>query len=241
MSSRKRIYIYENGKKIPYDSANLEVIFKKLALFGDDTHAPEISATEISSGVWGIDCGGAILRNVGSAQGDTDVVNKSEAGMPAGIICPYAGTTAPPGWKMCDGNAFLKTEYPALWAAIGTTWDNGARQDGTGGTYSTPTTGYFRLPDLRGTFLRGVGTSAKTDGSGDVSITLAGFSNDSFAEHSHLKSDNLGQGAGPTNPNSQYAAVANNSDGVISASTVWKVGGTETAPRYTGINYIIKT
>lgn len=62
-----------------------------------------------------------------------------------GFIKPYAGTSIPDGYLLCDGSAVSRTAYPELFAAIGTVWGEG---DGS----ST-----FNVPDLRGFFLRGVG------------------------------------------------------------------------------------
>ena len=58
----------------------------------------------------------------------------------AGIINAYAGSTAPDGYLMCDGSAVSRTNYAALFAAIGTTYGAG---DGS-------TT--FNVPNLSGRF-----------------------------------------------------------------------------------------
>lgn len=57
--------------------------------------------------------------------------------IPAGVMVPFAGGTAPTGWLLCSGQAVSRTTYATLFAAIGTTWGAG---DGS-------TT--FNLPDLR--------------------------------------------------------------------------------------------
>lgn len=62
-----------------------------------------------------------------------------------GFIKPYAGTSVPTGYLLCNGAAISRAQYPELFAAIGTTW-------GAGDGSST-----FNVPDLRGYFLRGVG------------------------------------------------------------------------------------
>ena len=62
--------------------------------------------------------------------------------VPAGTIHAYGGTTAPAGYLMCDGTSYLRTDYPSLFAAIGTAF---------GAADST----HFNVPDLRGRFLRG--------------------------------------------------------------------------------------
>lgn len=63
--------------------------------------------------------------------------------LPAGMLAPYAGSTAPAGWLLCNGQAVSRTTYAALFAAIGTTHGNG---NGT----ST-----FNVPDLRGRTVAG--------------------------------------------------------------------------------------
>jgi len=57
--------------------------------------------------------------------------------IPPGALMPYAGSAAPTGWLLCFGQSLLRTDYPALFAAIGTTY---GAADGT----------HFTLPDMRG-------------------------------------------------------------------------------------------
>ena len=63
--------------------------------------------------------------------------------IPPGTIIHYAGRTVPSGWLICNGANVSRTDYEALFAAIGTTYGAG---DGS-------TT--FGLPDLNGRFLEG--------------------------------------------------------------------------------------
>lgn len=39
-------------------------------------------------------------------------------GVPPGTVMPFAGATVPFGWLACDGTAYAKSEYPALYAAL---------------------------------------------------------------------------------------------------------------------------
>lgn len=55
-----------------------------------------------------------------------------------GIMAPFAGTTAPSGWLVCDGSAISRTDYADLFAQIGSTYG-----DGDGSTT-------FNLPDCDG-------------------------------------------------------------------------------------------
>lgn len=36
--------------------------------------------------------------------------------IPAGTLWPWTGTSAPPGWKLTNGAAYLRADFPALWA-----------------------------------------------------------------------------------------------------------------------------
>lgn len=62
---------------------------------------------------------------------------------PIGAVMLFAATTAPVGWFECAGQWLNKTAYPDLWETIGYTF--GSKFDGQ----------QFRLPDLRGEFIRG--------------------------------------------------------------------------------------
>ena len=63
--------------------------------------------------------------------------------VPPGTIIHYAGRTVPSGWLICNGANVSRTDYAALFAAIGTIYGAG---DGS-------TT--FGLPNLNGRFLEG--------------------------------------------------------------------------------------
>ena len=66
---------------------------------------------------------------------------------PAGIVLPFAGSTAPQGYLLCDGSAVDRTTYADLFTAIGTVYGAG---DGS-------TT--FNLPNLSGRVVLGVSQS----------------------------------------------------------------------------------
>ena len=62
-----------------------------------------------------------------------------------GFINAFGGSVVPAKHLLCDGSEIGRSEYPELFAAIGTTWGEG---DGVE---------TFNLPDLRDYFLRGAG------------------------------------------------------------------------------------
>lgn len=116
------------------------------------------------------------------------VRSAAEELVPPGTIVAFGGSAEPPGWLLCDGRAMKAAEQPRLWAAIGTAWGN-------------PGEGQFRLPDLRGLFLRGVDNSPNTgvsgrdpehDGGrgalhpgGNPGNAVGSFQGDVFAAHGH--------------------------------------------------------
>ena len=81
----------------------------------------------------------------------TEIVGVAPVNFPTGCVLPYAGTTAPEGWLLCDGSTVSRTDYAGLFAVLGSTHGQG---DGS-------TT--FHIPDLRGRFVRGVDGAANRD------------------------------------------------------------------------------
>ena len=78
--------------------------------------------------------------------------SRGGGGAEPGMIAPFAGYLGkvPYGWIPCDGRALKSTEYPSLFAVIGTLYGNGSSGAGAGGGTD------FNLPNLNGQFLRGV-------------------------------------------------------------------------------------
>lgn len=127
----------------------------------------------------------------------------SPAGVPAGAVAHFAMSTAPSGWLKANGALVSRTTYAALFAAIGTTFGAG---DGA-------TT--FKLPDLRGEFLRGW-----DDGRGvDAGRVMGSWQADEFKSHSHT----VAQG-------STAGSVASFMDATGTTQTQ-ATGGAETRPR----------
>lgn len=76
-----------------------------------------------------------------------------------GEVKAYAGSSAPEGYLLCQGQAVSRTTYASLYDVLGTSYGQG---DGV-------TT--FNLPDYRGTFLRGRVDISTVTGSGTVPLT----------------------------------------------------------------------
>ncbi|WP_273789985.1 phage tail protein [Bartonella sp. ML70XJBT] len=88
---------------------------------------------------------------------------------PTGTIGIFGMQVLPFGWLVCDGQAYLRSDYPALYDAIGTRW---------GGSDSWTK---FNVPDLRGVFLRGVDDDREID----RWRSFAAFQKDSMRKHDH--------------------------------------------------------
>jgi microcystin-dependent protein len=173
--------------------------------------------------------------------------------VPPGVIMPFAGATAPSGWFICDGSEKSETTYAALFAAIGTTW-NTATNPLTGSTQEDPAGGNFRIPNLQGVFLRGVGDFAGSDAySTDNDVTLAAFKVDQGQGHKHpvrtggeswavdspggAPTSTIGYAdASPTSNTTRLDANTPTTDGTNGTPRV----GKETNPKQVGVYYIIK-
>lgn len=84
---------------------------------------------------------------------------------PAGTVMAFAAGRVPEGWLPCDGSAVAIERYPDLYHAIGTTYGPGGKPR------------MFRLPDLRGRFVRGW-----NNGSGRK---LGTYQDDCLQRHAH--------------------------------------------------------
>lgn len=129
----------------------------------------------------------------------------------AGMVQMFAGSTAPTGWLLCDGEQYLKTEYPELYAAI-----LDAYGDTTKGWVAPTDSDHFRVPDLRGRFPLGVGNGtasghtahALASGSGAEKVTLAA---DNMPYHRHALGQLTTETYAGFKPSLQVANVATGS------------------------------
>lgn len=75
---------------------------------------------------------------------------------PIGTIISYMGTTAPQDYLICDGTTYNIADYKQL-------SDFFAAQFGSANFFGGDGVTTFKVPDLRGEFLRGTGTNSHTD------------------------------------------------------------------------------
>ena len=144
---------------------------------------------------------------------------------PPGITVPYAGTTSPAGWLMCDGSAVSRTTYDRLFNAIGTIW-------GTGDNTTT-----FNVPDVRGYAIvcKSAGgifasVAAKT---GELTHVLTIAEMPAHTHGLNTYNDNTGSG------NQTRGAAANTPVGSVTSSTGGDTAHNNVQPSVV-MNYIIK-
>jgi microcystin-dependent protein len=149
---------------------------------------------------------------------------------PVGTIIAHGGDSAPSGFLLCDGSPISRTAYPNLFQSISTNW-------GWGDNSTT-----FNVPDLRGTFLRGVdrGRGFDPESSSRFQYFNGGNTGDqvgsnqlhALASHSHLHyTDSALNGSSPNT--GSLIASGNNSPTSFT-------GGPETRPSNSYVNYFIK-
>jgi microcystin-dependent protein len=156
--------------------------------------------------------------------------------VPAGVIVPFAGTSAPTGWLLCYGQQVSTSTYAVLYAAIGTTYGSGS--------------GTFGVPDLRGRAAFGVdamgGTAANRLGSGNTGgLTGSATLGASGGQQSHT----LTTGEAPSGLGTFVTSISSSGATILSAGgdvgpTTGSAGGSGGAHNVTPpalvLNYIIK-
>ncbi len=154
------------------------------------------------------------------------------ATLPPGMIVPYAGSTAPDGWLLCDGSAYDITTYSNLYNVIGTTY---------GGSGSN-----FNLPDLCGKVPIGTSPSHLLASSGGAETHT--LTEGEMPSHNHLLGARLnGVGSILSTNNTLYKInnmyTATDPDTFLRTSTISSTGGGQAHNNmqpYITLNYIIK-
>lgn len=80
--------------------------------------------------------------------------------MPIGGIIPYGGKTAPNGWLLCDGSDYPTATYPELESVLDSEFNNLA--------FTPP--GNFRVPDLKGKTIIGLGQQNRAIPANEFSV-----------------------------------------------------------------------
>jgi microcystin-dependent protein len=140
--------------------------------------------------------------------------------LPVGALIPFAGSSAPDGFLLCNGDAVSRTTYAELFAEIGTTFGEG---DGS-------TT--FNLPDFRGRMPIGVAASGTASALGEtggaIDHTHTGPSHthaagtltaDEAGEHTHTNPTTSSVDLSHTHSNPNTSSAGSHSHTLTSGAT----------------------
>jgi microcystin-dependent protein len=108
--------------------------------------------------------------------------------VPTGTVSAFAGSAAPTGYALCDGSEYSESTEAALFAIIGSTYNTGGE-----------TANHFRVPDLKGRVVAGMGGSllsgtdavADTGGAKEHTLTI-----DEIPSHTHEGTTQSGLSSG---------------------------------------------
>jgi len=158
---------------------------------------------------------------------------------PVGTINMYGAAAAPTGWVLCDGASLARTgTYASLFAVIGT-------------TYGSVDGNTFNVPDMRGVFPKGAGTTTRTagkDANGNYYAgTLGTYLTDKMQGHFHNAGGVLNSRASGTTTTAWGIYISDTNDGLAGARFPITDGtngaprtGMTTEPQSLGVNFIIK-
>lgn len=145
-----------------------------------------------------------------------------------GAVFYVGSSTCPAGSLDADGAAISRSANARLFAKIGTTFGVG---DGS-------TT--FNKPDLRGIFVRGVGS--QTYGSETYTGVLGTKQNDNFQSHTHTTTLDIGGNLSNGNIGSRYSTgIAFGQNSTLGTASSSAGSGTETYPANIGMRPCIAT
>ena len=210
---------------------------------GDGANAATVTKREETTATYGIPAGqsgielyrivlpaGASLTSGATITSTRRVVGVSSSLPPVGSLQPYAGSTAPSGWLICNGASVSQAAYPALYAVIGLTYG------GSGGN--------FNLPDLRGRVPVGLNASdsdfntlGETGGAKTHTLTTSEMP---IHSHSHVETRLTIAGGALFNAGAPGAAL----DEATENRTTGDAGSGQAHNNlqpYITVNYLIKT
>ncbi len=175
-----------------------------------------------------------------------EVYNANTTGfMPTGGIAPFAGTAAPSGWLLCNGQAVSRVTFAALFAVIGTSY-------GVGDNSTT-----FNVPNVGDRLLMGAGTFGlgATGGNATISFNTGGTTLTVNQIPSHVHGERIGATAS-VRAGASGASVAGDVPSVSTSTTTNQnttdaqgggqphdhpVANLNILPPYLVTNWIIKT
>lgn len=134
--------------------------------------------------------------------------------IPSGVVLPFAGTTAPAGFLLCNGATVSRTTYSKLFAAIGS-----AHGAGDGSTT-------FHLPDYRGRFLRGQdgGVARDPDRAGRAAANSGGATGDNVGSVQGNATAKNGLGSSSQGASANHTHTVSHGHGIKYGGTISGAG-----------------
>jgi microcystin-dependent protein len=199
-------------------------------------------AAAVTAGAAMAQAGGSTIDKVWDAIAELRASANASLAVPVGGIVAYGGviddkvrqSLLAQGWMPCDGALLQEADYPDLHKAIGTAF---------GGSKDAKS---FRLPDLRGRFLRGTDGGAGNDPDaksrvasaegGHVGDNVGSKQDDALVAHVHMvRMDKSDAARRPDFPSNSYLAAAYDPKRPTEPA-----GGAETRPRNIGVHWLIR-
>jgi microcystin-dependent protein len=177
------------------------------------------------------------LTKADVAKATTEMAAAVAALIPIGSILPFVGGQAPSGFALCNGQTLDRTQFAELFRLIGT-------------KYGTTNSSNFRVPDLSGRFLVGIGTGyslGDTGGSQTVALTAAQMpihSHDVTGKADQAGRAGVGMYASNVGGGSGWQVLSTTESGSLSGLTTTSAGSGqahENRPPYFALEYIIRT
>ena len=226
--------------EVPDDSityAKIQDAVGNNVLLGNDNGAgeevQELNATEVRAMLNITNVADGAEVNVQSDWNEADTnsdafIQNKPIFVPTGTVSAFAGSAAPTGYVLCDGSEYDQTVQADLFAVVGSTYNTGGE-----------TANHFRVPDLQGRVVAGMGGSllSGTDALGDTGgAATHTLTEAEMPSHTHTETRNNPAGiTGGGNPGVD--------SGVITANT-GSAGGDQAHNNVQPtmiLNYIIKT
>lgn len=148
------------------------------------------------------------------------VTTLPQMGFQPGDVKPSASVLTQPGWLSCDGVSYLRTDYPALFAALG----------GAASPWGLPDGTHFNVPNLKGKTIVMV-DAAQTE---FATMAATGGSKTSTAPHTHsLSAHTHTLSTGSPSNNTSDGPSNNNSSAPSDNMSDWPNNNTSDGPNTT--------
>ena len=235
--------------RVSISNAGLDMTNALPIRFQDSSGSPFVSLKSPSALSGNVDLtlpssivSGGFMQTDGSGNLSFQVV----AGVPSGAVFCIAVASVPSGYLECNGQSVSRTTFAALFAVIGT-------------QYGSSSGSTFKVPDLRGEFIRGFDNGRGVDSGRSV----ASSQSDQNKQHNHSASSSssvsdpghkhnilfgigsFGGSSGAQVPRDSGTITnrmsnANTGISVSTSTSIGNDGGNETRPRNIAMMYVIK-